>query len=94
MLGPNLRRGQSLGERGMVELKEGTSEIVCLKMPLKRRQRRAIAYFETVWLCKDLTVSVYFYFPLSLHHYCCIIHASLAKKRDVAKNDVTVVDFG
>ena len=24
--------------------------------------------------CKGLTVLVYFYFPLSLHHYCCISH--------------------
>jgi len=44
--------------------------------------------------CKGLTVIVYFYFPLSLHHYCCIICASLTKKSDVAKNDVRIVDFG
>jgi len=38
--------------------------------------------------CKGLTVLVYFYFPLSLHHYCCIIRASLQQKPDVLGYDV------
>jgi len=42
-LGPNLRCGQSLGEDGVVALREDRSEIMCLKMLLKRRQGRAIA---------------------------------------------------
>jgi len=45
-LEPNLRRGQSLGGDGVVGLREGTSEIMCLKMLLKRSQRRATANFN------------------------------------------------
>jgi len=30
--------------------------------------------------CKGLTVLDYFYFPLSLHHYCCIIRVSLRQE--------------
>jgi len=38
--------------------------------------------------CKGLTVLVYFYFPLSLHHYCCIIRASLWQETRCFGNDV------
>jgi len=44
----NLRRGQSLGRKTVWRhVTEGTSEIMCLKMLLKRRQGRAIANFVT-----------------------------------------------
>jgi len=51
LLVPNLRCGQSLGGRwcggdGVAELREGTSEIMCLKMLLKRGQGRAVANFD------------------------------------------------
>jgi len=51
-----------------------------------RKKERRASTFIFLWeneggCCKDLTVLVYFYFPLSLHHYCCIIRASLTKKR-------------
>ena len=42
--------------------------------------------FKTAW--KGLTVLVYFYFPLSLHHYCCIIRASLRQETGCFGNDV------
>jgi len=45
---PNLRHGQSLrgGRVGEVGLREGTGEIICLKIPLKRGKRWAIVNFE------------------------------------------------
>jgi len=42
----NLRRGQSLGEDGVVALREGTSKIMHLKMLLKRSQGRATVNFD------------------------------------------------
>jgi len=40
-LGPNLRRGQSLGEDGVMALREGTNEIMCLRMFRKKSQGSA-----------------------------------------------------
>jgi len=45
-LGPNLRHGQSLGGRLCGGLKEGTSNIMCLEMFLKRCQERTIMNFN------------------------------------------------
>ena len=51
----NIRRGQWLGVYGIVAQREGTLEIMCLKMLLKRRQGRAIANFDrdfiAYWRC-------------------------------------------
>jgi len=42
----------------------------------------------TLSMCKRLTVLVYFYFPLSSHHYCCVIRASLRQETGCFGNDV------
>jgi len=54
----------------------------------KRRSLESQINELTRWGCKSLTVLVYFYFPLSLHHSCCIIRASLRLETGCFGNDV------
>jgi len=70
------------------------AEDICgLRLGLCRYADIGIGLAPLVCHCKGLTVLVYFYFPLSSHHYCCIIRASLRQETGCFGNDVRLVDF-